>query len=226
MIVSYKHKFIFVHLGRTGGRSLSESLMPHCGADDIITPIGDLPGQNHRGWHRHESALSIRDRLGTDFFDQCYVFTVDRNPWDKVLSNYCAYKGYSHGRGGKTEQIPMMERLWRAMSGYPWTFDAWLKYRELKSKLPGAYTRFPVTYAKYTDTEGNIIVDKIFHYEQFQDGVEELSAKLGFQINWRQSQGVGTRKNRESYKTQYSPYGTQLVANVFSKEIELLGYTF
>ena len=120
----------------------------------------------------------------------------------------------------------MIERLWRVISGYPWTFDVWLKYRELKSKLPGAYTRFPVTYAKYTDTEGNIIVDKIFHYEQFQDGVEELSAKLGFQINWRQSQGVGTRKNRESYKTQYSPYGTQLVANVFSKEIELLGYTF
>ena len=77
MIVSYKHQFIFVHLGRTGGRSLTESLIPHCGSDDIITPIGDLPGQNHRGWHRHESALSIRDRLGREFFDQCYVFTVE-----------------------------------------------------------------------------------------------------------------------------------------------------
>jgi len=120
----------------------------------------------------------------------------------------------------------MVERLWRAISGYPWTFDVWLKYRELKSKLPGAYPRFPVSYGKFTDAEGDIIVDKIFHYEQFQDDVKELSAKLGFQINLRQSQGIGTRKNRESYKTQYSPYGMELVAEVFSKEIELLGYTF
>ena len=72
MIVSYKHQFIFVHLGRTGGRSLTESLIPHCGSDDIITPIGDLPGQNHRGWHRHESALSIRDRLGRDRLSLCW----------------------------------------------------------------------------------------------------------------------------------------------------------
>ena len=159
MIVSYKHKFIFVHLGRTGGRSLTESLIPHCDADDIITPVGNHPGQNHHGWHRHESAVSIRDRLGREFFEECYVFTVDRNPWDKVLSNYWAYKGYSHGKGGKTEQISIFERLWRAISGYPWSFDTWLKYRALKSKLPGSNVRFPVSYNKFADDEGEIIVD-------------------------------------------------------------------
>ncbi|HCA49139.1 MAG: hypothetical protein CMM06_01600 [Rhodopirellula sp.] len=226
MIVSYKHKFIFVHLGRTGGRSLTESLIPHCDADDIITPVGNHPGQNHHGWHRHESAVSIRDRLGREFFEECYVFTVDRNPWDKVLSNYWAYKGYSHGKGGKTEQISIFERLWRAISGYPWSFDTWLKYRALKSKLPGSNVRFPVSFNKFADGEGEIIVDKIFRFEEFQESVKELSMKLGFQVDWRQSQGTGTRKNRESYRTQYSPYGTQLVADVFSKEIELLGYTF
>lgn len=226
MIISFKHKFIFVHLGRTGGRSLTEGLMAHCGANDIITPVGDLVGRNHRGWHRHESARSIRNRLGKELFDEFFVFTVDRNPWDKVLSNFWAYQGYSHGQGGATEQISSVERLWRKVSGYPWTFDRWLKYRQVRSLVPGKPPRFPISFCKIADESGNVIVDEIYRYENIQADIQRLSNRLGLPIEYRQTQGAGTRRNRSSYITQYSLYGKQLIERVFAQEIELLGYAF
>ena len=39
MIISHKHKFIFVKTRKTAGTSLEIGLSEHCGAQDVITPI-------------------------------------------------------------------------------------------------------------------------------------------------------------------------------------------
>jgi len=41
MIVSYLHNFIFIKTKKTGGSSVEMMLAPHCGLDDIITPLGN-----------------------------------------------------------------------------------------------------------------------------------------------------------------------------------------
>ena len=78
------------------------ALAKHCGKMDIVTPTGDFPGQNATGWHRHTAAKVVQERLGSVIWDKYFTFTVERNPWEKVLSNYWAYKGYRHGFGGRS----------------------------------------------------------------------------------------------------------------------------
>ena len=40
MIASFLHNFIFIKTRKTGGTTVEMTLAPHCGPDDIITPIG------------------------------------------------------------------------------------------------------------------------------------------------------------------------------------------
>ena len=227
MIISHKHQFIFIHLGRTGGRSMTMELVKHCGPDDVITPTGDYLGQNHAGWHRHASAISVRERFGSAMWDKYFTFTFERNPWEKVLSNYWAYKGYRHGYGGSSEQIFWTERLWRKISGYPWSLDGWLKYRIFRSNLPGASgLRLPQALTKYTDEAEQVMVDTIYRYEQREEHLKLLSERLGLDIKLEAREGRGTRHNRARCAESYSHWSRDLVAEHFQKDLLLLKYEF
>src|SRR2546423_13120506 len=39
MIISHKHRFIFIKTGKTAGTSIEVFLSQHCGPDDIVAPI-------------------------------------------------------------------------------------------------------------------------------------------------------------------------------------------
>lgn len=227
MIISHKHKFIFVHLGRTGGRSLTIELAKHCGPSDVITPTGDYLGQNVGSWKRHAKATEIRDRVGQEIWDEYFTFTFERNPWDKVLSNYWSRRGYEHGKGGATESITFLDRAWRKASGYPWSFETWVKYRWYVSSCMGfGKTRFPVDIDKYTDAEGRPVVDFIGRYEHYPSHLRYISQRLGIDIRLESKEGRNTRKDLRKPEEVYSPWSAELVAKVFAKERELLDYQF
>lgn len=46
MIVSHKHKFIFIKTAKSAGTSIEIALSKFCGSEDIITPI--LPAEDER----------------------------------------------------------------------------------------------------------------------------------------------------------------------------------
>ena len=36
MIISHKHKFIFIHINKCGGSSVTRALMPYLGPNDLV----------------------------------------------------------------------------------------------------------------------------------------------------------------------------------------------
>ncbi len=69
-MISHKHKFIFVHINKTGGTSIRKALFP------------DSPRENiHR-------VIRYYKKLYPKQFDEYFKFTFVRNPWDKVVSQY------------------------------------------------------------------------------------------------------------------------------------------
>lgn len=49
MIISHKHRFIFLKTNKTAGTSLEIALSEFCGTDDIITPISSADESIRRG---------------------------------------------------------------------------------------------------------------------------------------------------------------------------------
>ena len=67
-MIDTKHKFIFVHVIKTAGTSISRAL--------------GQTGVNH------DTAQALRDRVGSKVWDEYFTFAFARNPWDKIYSQF------------------------------------------------------------------------------------------------------------------------------------------
>ncbi|PRY94513.1 sulfotransferase family protein [Hasllibacter halocynthiae] len=95
MHISPGRNFIFVHIPKTGGTSMSLALEDRAQAADIL--IGDTPKARRRaGRHRgvpaagrlwkHSTLRDVPGLVDQRFVDGAFVFTLIRNPWDRLLS--------------------------------------------------------------------------------------------------------------------------------------------
>ncbi|SEK24507.1 sulfotransferase family 2 domain-containing protein [Pacificibacter marinus] len=97
MIISHGRKYIFVHIPKTGGSALSLALETRAMADDIL--IGDTPKAVQRRarvktlqsagrlW-KHARLADIEGVVARDAFEDFFIFTLVRNPWDRIVSYY------------------------------------------------------------------------------------------------------------------------------------------
>lgn len=93
MIISHKHKFIFIKTRKTAGSSIEKYLIPYLGTNDICTgsisdntpQLNTIETNGHKGW-RWIAATYPNE------WNNYYKFAVDRNPWDKLVSAYYFYK--------------------------------------------------------------------------------------------------------------------------------------
>ena len=97
MIISHGRKFIFVHIPKTGGTSLSLALEAKAMKDDIL--IGDTPKAKNRRkrikdaqvsgrlW-KHARLTDIYGLVTQEQIERYLVFTIVRNPWDRIVSYY------------------------------------------------------------------------------------------------------------------------------------------
>ena len=70
-MINHKHKFIFLHIPKTGGSSIGKALLEACGIKED-----------------YESFYIHYDNLTEDMLKEYFVFTFVRNPWDRLVSSY------------------------------------------------------------------------------------------------------------------------------------------
>lgn len=218
MIVSHKHKFIFVHLGRTGGRSLTAALAEHCGPNDIITHAPGVPARNAAGFRRHDTASQIRRQVGEKVWQEYFKFTFERNPWDKILSRYWRYAG--------TDRKKAYKKIYEKVVGRPLSFRQWFCMRVWQGRLFGlGHIRLLRHFHCYTQ-KGRVIVDFIGRFESRREHLQILAARLGLPIDSSVWIGSDTRKDRTPYTEHYDEKMNRIVHSVFRQDLELLGYAF
>jgi hypothetical protein len=201
MIISHRHRFIFVKTLKTAGTSIEVFLSQHCGPDDVVTPI--LPHvephqpRNHEGFFNHMPAHEIRRRVGDPVWNGYFKFCVERNPWDKTLSFY----HMQNVRQGGLDFERFLEG-----TDFPLNFD---KYTE-----PGDPTR--------------LLVDRVLRYERLTEELAEVFGRLG--IPFDGSLGVNAkseyRTDRRPYREVYTRRQAHRVGDVFAVERALHGYEF
>jgi len=229
MIISHKHKFIFIKTRKTAGTSLEISLSTICGPNDVITAIDDddekarrelggrgpqnfkLPmsahslgevagmlfGKSRKQFYNHMAAQEIKELMHTGQWDSYYKFCFERNPWDKVLSQYNA-------RGG--------DRAFGNVEGYITSGEV--------ARLRG-YDMYSI--------KRNVVVDDIFKFEEMDESLQTISERLNLntplQMPTYRAKG-NRRKDKRHYHDVLSDEERELVAVIFAREIKLLGYEY
>ena len=228
MVISHKYKFIFVKTLKTAGTSTEVFLSQVCDDNDIFTPViphvePHIPRNYTSIWnpfpeifmdkgkyidrtfkqllsrkkfYNHIHARYIRARIPSKQWKNYFKFCVERNPWDKTLSHYYMLRSWS---GGKL------------------TLDEYF-----------ANKQYCLNYPFYTSPNGEVMVDRILKYENLNIDLAEVFSHLG--IPFHGSLGVSAksehRKEKKHYRDMFSANQTEIVTQVFQKEIEMHGYKY
>ena len=82
-MISFQHKCIFVHIGKTGGSSIEHALDPHVSIDSGIS--GEIGNTKLEG--KHWTALEYSKKYPKEY-KEYFTFSFVRNPWDRTVSHY------------------------------------------------------------------------------------------------------------------------------------------
>jgi hypothetical protein len=205
MLVSHKHRFIFVHIYKTAGTSLRTALEPYC--EDrwrwrlgrLIERTGlhliDLP-------HKHLTAAAVRDLLSPEVYDRYFKFAFVRNPWDWQVSLYhYTLRSTDHKQHAMTKAFR--------------DFDEYIRWRVAEElRLQQAFV---------TDAAGDLIVDYVGHLETLDDDLDRICERVGIPPI---SLPHANRSAHKDYRSYYTDETRELVAQAYRPDIERFGYTF
>ena len=199
MIVSHRHRFIFLKTRKTAGTSIEIHLSQLCDEGDIVTPFGvPEPGhlpRNAEGYYNHMPSAEIRERVGRRIWNSYFKFCFERNPWDKVVSQYF----FTRGRHG-------LEGL---------AFDDFVRSGELPVDSP-AYR-----------LEGEVCMDRIGQYADLLADLGRICGAIGIPAPEELPRAKGGyRSGGPDFASLYDEPQRARVAQAFAWEIRQFGYRF
>ncbi len=214
MLVSHQYRFIFVKTRKTAGTSIELSLSRYCdGPDDVITPISSYdeplrsssgvqpknylrPDGSKRRFRNHASARRIRAELGEQIWSSYFTFCFERNPWDRVVSQYWFRKVHDP----KCVSLDFDDFIRKGM----FTSEYWM-YSAEETVIVGQVSRFE-----------NIA-------DEMRQVCSRIGLAWD---GWLPRAKGGFRKDPRHYTEYYTPELANIVEHACSQEIRLMRYSF
>ena len=211
MLISHDRRFLFVHVPKTAGTSITNCIRPF--ADDPASyfenrflerlgiRVNLFSPYRRKRFRTHATALDVKRNLPADVYDRLYKFTFVRNPWSMLASLY--------------RFIPSRPRHRKAKIVAAMTFDEFVD----------TWTLRPEVHQKrwVCDSRGDVIVDYIGRYESLSHDFQHVCNHLGIEcLLPHDNRGPGSADYRELYSKRLET----LVADRLSEDIDLFEYQF
>jgi len=223
MLISHSKKFVFVHIYKTAGTSISDLFLPYSRLKDRLVfqfkptrkfvslvirlmKWHDDGQQQFTGVHKHAPAIDIKNYMGATKYDDYYKFIFVRNPYDLMVSLYFYIRQAKVHRDH--ERVNTME------------FDEFVKWEIERNP--------PLQWDFLTDPDsGEIIVNYIGYFETIKDDISFLKTKFALgEAGSIQHKNPSNKRSKKDYRTYYTEDSKNRVEQYFKKDLENLGYSF
>ena len=157
-------------------------------------------------------AKQVKEEVGESIYNACYKFTIVRNPWDKVISQFI----YMQGRKDLQEYIGVSD------------VNSLKEYLGLTQKKEHIQWASQVSFI--LDDNGNKLVDFIGRFETYEISVREVLGRLGLGHHFfgliktkipHQKKG-----QRKKYQEYYDEESREMVQAIYQEDIEYFNYAY
>jgi len=215
MILSRGRRYLFIHIPKTGGTALSLALEARAMADDIL--VGDTPkARRRRGrlkgietagrlW-KHSMLSDLDGLLAPGEVEELFVFTLVRNPWDRMVSYYhwLREQSFDHPMVGLAQRLD---------------FADFLAAPSVLASIEAA------PYGRYvSDANGVERARAFLRLEHLDEDLAPLEAHLGFDLGDLPRANASNRSR--DWRGYYGAGEAELVARACALDIARFGYRF
>ena len=217
MLLSVRHRFLFVHIAKTGGTSVRKALERRRWGDPWYWPMFLCSRFSHLSGHRiatklprHAKVIAAKELLPKEFFDSLFKFAFVRNPWDlQVSSFHHIRRERPHYLGGHEDFEGFLR--WKLDPARPYQYHV-----DTSIELQSDYL---------IDLHGNLIVDFIGRYERLAEDFATACERIGISAPALPHARAAKDRSKD-YRSYYTDETAELVARHFARDIEMLGYRF
>ena len=204
-MIGYHKKFVFVHIPKNGGTSVSRvlrhyALPPHKYlAHWALRRMGHFGQKDPFNIHMdHSTAQECRAILGPARYDDFFTFTVVRDPWRRLYSSY----RYSRMVEGRTHYDEAMK----------YSFEDFVEF--LADNQPLAPQLGFVV-----DETGQIMVDFVAKLERLDEDFAHVCAQIGINRSLPHK-----NKSTRSRPEAITPRAVERIGQLYADDIAAFGY--
>jgi hypothetical protein len=227
MIVSHRHRFIFVRTRKTAGTSVEIGLSKFCGPDDIITRDADDALRRELGYPGPQNDGGIAW--------SAYTFSE----WRRFLTRGERARFKNHTEASRIRAL-VGDEIWRsyykfAIERDPWDKAISLYYWRTRDQQPrpplltflqkvGARS---LSNAHIYMIDGELGVDRVIAYENLATQLEEIRQHLALPEPVTLPRAKSTHRTEKSHYSDLIGEAERAVIDATCRrEIDLLGYEF
>jgi hypothetical protein len=212
-VISYRHKWIYLHPPRTGGSAIELALKPY--SDDMVIEADGFAVpflfDRERNPVKHEKLSYYFSTLGDRIYNY-YIFITIRNPWDRAVSQW---KFNTTVKNGFTYQPKLKFDTFVKRGRVKWTDleTGFRKWERVPRPIVPRFLRLPVPFPKIHFVE----------YARLQEGFNKVCEDIGVpQIELPLSGAT----EHDHYSTYYTDELRGIIARRFARDIRRFGYKF
>ncbi len=210
MLISHRHNFLFVHVYKNAGMSISKALSPYTVSRyqrETVRVLKQLRLPCPVSWDptpfdTHVTAAELVAEMGRERFDSFFSFAIVRNPWDWLVSlhSYVLKNPQHH-----------LHQLFRELG----SFQDYIHWQ--------CEDGLPLQRDFLFSDEGEQLVSFIGRYEELERDFEEICNKLGVSATLPR---LNVSRRSRAFREFYDEQLVEMVREKYQADIDLFGYRF
>ncbi|MBY6200698.1 hypothetical protein KUV65_04945 [Maritalea mobilis] len=232
MIISHRHRFIFLKTQKTAGSSVELALSEICGPEDVITPMNAVEREDdpaRRGPQNYHVPPAYRPlgaallhrmgararKSGFSYFQHMPAALVRRR---MDPAEFDSYRKVTIVRNAWDREVSLYFWATRKLDEKP-SFEQFVRRRVWRPEMK--------TFEIYS-INGKSVADTVMRYETLAEDFASFVGSLGLDHVpvLPRAKGSFRTKAKRDYRDFYTDESAEIVRRRYAREIDLFGMTF